>query len=464
MKEIFRIRYSIILMIILVSTVTLFVVTPIKHREITSLVIFGDNIQTDFKPFIEDGGIYISSDTIGKTIDEHIFYDNIASKLIVTTGMDVAKFKVGEKTVNLNLEDKDIPNEVKLVDGKVYVPIDVLKDIYNIDIQYNEKINTIVIDKKETDKGNILYNKVCVYSDIKTNSDVLTQLNKDEKIIVYTDSLKHNRWIKIKTSDNIVGYISKNSSTLQTTVVQNPVEEKKDKVVMFWQYGNSLTTLENSKITVVNIVSPTLYELKNSKGDITSKAATAYINKAKSLGYKVWPVITNGIDSASYSPTDTSLLMNSESARENLVKNILDILNRDNLDGINLDFENMRVDDRNLYTQFIRELAPLVRKQGKTISVDMYFVAYVDRKGVGESADYTILMGYDQRGNWSNESGSISEISWVEDNIKSLISDSKIPSDKLILGVPFYTRLWTEKLVQANLQQVCILLKRQIII
>ena len=51
-------------------------------------------------------------------------------------------------------------------------------------------------------------------------------------------------------------------------------------------------------------------------------------------------------------------------------------------------------------------------------------------------------MGYDQRGNWSKEPGSISEINWVEKNIDSLINDSNIPSSKIILGVPFYTRLW----------------------
>lgn len=62
-----------------------------------------------------------------------------------------------------------------------------------------------------------------------------------------------------------------------------------------------------------------------------------------------------------------------------------------------------------------------------------------------KAADYIILMGYDQRGAWSNTSGSISEVSWVEGNVKSLIEDSKIPADKIILGVPFYTRLWSEK-------------------
>lgn len=445
MKEIFRLKYAFILTLILVLTVLTFSNMPISSKEVTSLVIFGENIKTDFKPFIENGGVYISTDTIGKTIDEHIFYDNITSKIIITTKSDVAKFKVGEKRVSLNLEFKDIENEVKEVEGKLYFPINVVKDLYDIDINYNEKIDTIIIDKKANSTGDVLFNKVNVYSDIKTDSNVLTQLNKEDKITVYADSLKHNRWIKVKTEDNLVGYINKSSSTIVEPENIETEKVKKDKIVMFWQYGNTLSTLGNSKIDVVNVVSPTLYELKNSKGDIESRSATAYVNKAKSLGYKVWPIITNGIDSVSYSSTDTSLLMNSETARENLIKNILTVLERDNLDGINVDFESMKPDDRELYTQFIRELAPLVRKQNKVISVDMYFVNYVDRKGIGEAVDYAILMGYDQRGNWSNESGSISEISWVEKNIKSLMNDSEIPSEKIILGVPFYTRLWTEK-------------------
>jgi spore germination protein YaaH len=74
----------------------------------------------------------------------------------------------------------------------------------------------------------------------------------------------------------------------------------------------------------------------------------------------------------------------------------------------------------------------------------MYFVEYINRKGVGAATDYIVLMGYDQRGAWSSQAGSIAEVSWVEENINSLIEDSKIPSNKIILGIPFYTRLWTE--------------------
>ena len=189
-----------------------------------------------------------------------------------------------------------------------------------------------------------------------------------------------------------------------------------NKVVMFWQYGSNVKTLGN-KIDGVNVVSPTWYELKNSSGDIISEYSKEYYDKAKANGYEIWPIVTNGIDNADYSSKDTSDLMNSETSREKFIKNMLKIAQDNKLDGINIDFEAMKTDDKKLYTQFIRELCPIFRKYGIKVSVDMYFVAYMERGEIGKAADYVILMGYDQRGNWSSEEGSISEISWVEKNV-----------------------------------------------
>ena len=220
--------------------------------------------------------------------------------------------------------------------------------------------------------------------------------------------------------------------------------ENAEKINMFWQYGSELSTL-GDKIEGVNVVSPTWYELKNAEGDISSKASSKYLEKAKQNGYEVWPIITNGIDDVNYTAADTSAMVNSEYNREQFIKNLVEILKKDKVDGINIDFEAMRTEDRDVFTQFVRELAPILRNAGLKVSADIYFVAYVDRKGVGEAVDYVMLMGYDQRGNWSSVAGSISEISWVEENIESLMNDSKIPANKIILGIPFYTRLWTQK-------------------
>lgn len=427
------------------------------------LVIYGDNIETNYKPFKQDDGIYISVDTISKVIDKNIFYDKVATKIIVTTKNDVVKFKIDENLMSRNLEYININTSAKLYNGQPYVDIELLKDIYNINIEYNEETNTISIDKKSSTDIKVKYDRVNVYKSLSTDSEVLQTISTNNTVTLYNESLNHNRWYKVKTDSGIVGYIAKSNIDDSDVKAQEKRQEeekneevkegneKSDKLTMFWQYGSDLATLGSEKISGVGVVSPTWYELKNVNGDITSKYSQDYYNKAKEYGYEIWPIITNGIDSSSYSPDDTSSMLNSERNRENFIKNLVNIAKDDKIDGINIDFEAMKDEDRNLFTQFIRELAPLLRQNNIKLSVDMYFVKYIDRTRVGEAVDYVVLMGYDQRGAWSSEAGSIAEVSWVEKNINSLINDSKIDSSKIILGIPFYTRLWMVKAGDSNI-------------
>ena len=454
MEKIKRVIFTVVLFVIVLLV---FINTNLNlqiictERQEADLVIFGDNIETEYKPFVENTGIYLSKDIIEKYLDEYIYYDKMATKVIITTKNEVYKLKIDEKLMNKNFEDIAIENPAKLVDGQAYVDINLFKEVYGIKVGYNEKTSTISIDSLSTADTKVNYNNIKVYEDITIKSNILSTIGKKNTVTVYTESLKHNRWYKIKTDDGIIGYVAKNSVTLNNDESQNNNENSEninnqntEKITMFWQYGSNLTTLGN-KIDGVDVVSPTWYELKNSSGDITSEYNKKYYDKAKEYGYKIWPIVTNGIDSVNYLPADTSAMLNSEQNRENFIKNLLKLAKEHNLDGINIDFESMKEEDRLVYTQFIRELAAIFRNEGITVSVDMYFVSYIDRKGIGAASDYVILMGYDQRGSWSSESGSISEISWVDGNIDSLINSSKIPPEKIILGVPFYTRLWTEK-------------------
>ena len=422
--------------------------TSLKGSKNANLVIYGDNISTAYTPFIQDDGIYISVDTISKVIDSHIYYDKQATKVIITTEDTVLKFKIDENKAHRNFVEESISTPARFINDMAYIDINLVKDLYNIIVSYNEETLTISIDKTNDGNQVVKYNFTNVYEDLKTNSNVLKILNKGSKITVYTESLKHNRWYKIKTEDGIIGYISKNSVDVSNNssdkISNSNNSENAEKINMFWQYGSELSTL-GDKIEGVNVVSPTWYELKNAEGDISSKASSKYLEKAKQNGYEVWPIITNGIDDVNYTAADTSAMVNSEYNREQFIKNLVEILKKDKVDGINIDFEAMRTEDRDVFTQFVRELAPILRNAGLKVSVDIYFVAYVDRKGVGEAVDYVMLMGYDQRGNWSSVAGTISEISWVEENIESLMNDSKIPANKIILGIPFYTRLWTQK-------------------
>ncbi len=444
---------DIIKAIILLVTVTVlfFIAGDFNIKSIVckeaSLIIYGDTIASGYKPFVENGKIYLSVDTINQFIDEELLYDKDTEKVILTTEDALYKFKVGNNIATKNLVEYDAKSSCKSVDDKVYVDMNLVKDIYDIKCEYDEETQTISIDKLDTSDLHLNYNQVKLYSNINTKSEILETLGVDNTVTVYTESLKHSRWYKVKSDSGKIGYIEKSAVTVNKNEEKEPEEENhnaknEDKIIMFWQYKSRLDTL-GDKEPGVNVVSPTWYELADENGSVEIEFDRDYYNKAKEYGYKLWPIITNGIDNPELDvPEITSKLLNSELNRENLIRNIVGIIESNQLDGINIDFESMRADDKAMFTQFLRELYPMVKSVGAKLSVDIYFTNSIDRSGVGKACDYVILMGYDQRGTWSKEPGSISEISWVNNNITSLINDSNIPSDHIILGVPFYTRIW----------------------
>lgn len=441
-----------ITLLIIVAALFITAKSSIVKQGITNssskLVIFGDNIDKKYSPFVEDGKIYISVDTIESFIDEEIFYDIHTQKIIITNEEAVYKFKINSNKPTKNFETYTTETTAKVINDEPYIEMALIKDIYNIKSEYDEETNTISIDKKDFSDLNLNYNDVKLYSDINTNSQILETLNKNNTVIVYVDSLKHNRWYKVKSDSGKVGYIEKAAVTLRSETdneEENNVTTQQEKLIMFWQYGSNTDTL-GDKIEGVNVVMPTWFSISDSQGAVEINYSKEYYQKAKANGYELWPIITNGLDNLEIDKKAvTSEIMNNEESRENLIRNIAGLIEEYKLDGINIDFEGMKEEDKYLYTQFLRELYPIVKSKGAKLSVDIYFTNYIDRKGVGQACDYVMLMGYDQRGNWSDEAGSIAEVSWVEKNINSLIQDSEIDSSKIILGVPFYTRLWNIK-------------------
>ena len=414
-------------------------------KDKTNLIIYGDNVDKKYNPIIEDGKIYISFATISQFIDDKIFYDSETQKVIITNEDNVYKFVVGSNMATKNMKSYDANGICKDVGEQTYIDMTILKDVYNIKSSYDEDTNTVSIDKKDNSDIKLNYNGVNLYSDIRTNSKVLETLNKDNSVVVYVDSLNHSRWYKVKSDSGKIGYIEKSAVTIENVVDENENknEENKDKLVMFWQYGSNLDTLGN-KIDGVGVVMPTWYSVSDEYGTIDLEYDKEYYQKAKSYGYDIWPIITNSFGSQEVSSKDlTSKLINSETNRESLIQNIVEIVKNNNLDGINIDFEDMYPEDKYMFNQFLRELRPMLKEAGAKLSVDVYFTNYIDRKGVGDACDYFILMGYDQRGDWSgSDIGSIAEATWVDENVESLINDSNVDPQKIIIGVPFYTRLW----------------------
>ena len=166
------------------------------------------------------------------------------------------------------------------------------------------------------------------------------------------------------------------------------------------------------------------------------------MTKAHALGLEVWGLIDN------FDPQVSSYeVLSSTAARERLVNALIAEAIKHDLDGLNIDFEELTLETGVHYVQFLKELSVKCRANGIVLSVDNYvpfsYTAYYDLKTQGKVVDYVVIMAYDEHHGGSETAGSVASIGYVEQAIKNTCE--LVPNAQIIMGMPFYTRLWQEK-------------------
>ena len=155
-------------------------------------------------------------------------------------------------------------------------------------------------------------------------------------------------------------------------------------------------------------------------------------------------------EAATKSLSITSEIVNSYEKRQDLIEQLVNACVKYKLDGVNVDFENMKQEDKDMYSRFIIELTPRLKEIGMVTSVDVTapdgsetWSMCFDRHVIGDVADYIIFMAYDQYGVSSNKPGTTAGYDWVKLSLNKFLQTEEIDAEKIILAVPFYTRVWT---------------------
>ena len=221
------------------------------------------------------------------------------------------------------------------------------------------------------------------------------------------------------------------------------------KILMAWQptFEESVDVTKTEKVMGLNVISPSWFAIVGEDGLIKNKTDYRYVKAAHAKGYRVWPLITNSFD-----PALTHKILIDEQAREKVIKQLVIYARLYDFDGINLDFENIYDEDKELLSSFVKEIADALKLVNLKSSIDVtapsdasQWSTCYDRKALAEAVDYVMLMAYDEHWRTSPVSGSVASIGWVEKGIVNTLKD--VPKEKLVLGVPFYMREWQENLV-----------------
>ena len=429
----------------------------------TNLVINNSNITSSLKNdvVIENGIIYISQDDIENFFDPYVYYDEKYNQIVTTSNKQIASIVVGENSMTSNGSKVNISGTVIERNDILYLPFSSLKDVYNVEINYIESTDTITVDSKD---------RKYVLADSKSDNSVkayptsfsreVDTINANETVTVVQNENNENQvvdgWVEIRTDTGKLGYI-KEDELVNSLTVREAIEPEKQidgTVSMVWDYYYELSAAPDrtgTSIKGVNVVSPTFFTLvdegRGQVSDNVGDSGRAYIEWAHSNGYKIWPSISNG----SYIET-TSEIMNDYNLRQELIQNIVSLVMTYDLDGINIDFEYMHDEDKDLFSRFIIELKPRLSEIGAVLSVDVtapdgsdeWSLCY-DRHVIGDIADYIVFMAYDQYGESSQEAGTTAGYGWVKANIEKFLGQEGVEADKIILGIPFYTRVWKEQ-------------------
>ncbi|MDR4886349.1 glycoside hydrolase family 18 protein [Fredinandcohnia sp. QZ13] len=139
-------------------------------------------------------------------------------------------------------------------------------------------------------------------------------------------------------------------------------------------------------------------------------------------------------------------------SQEKLVNELIGVVERENLDGIDIDFEHPRTDAdaKNLY-QFIKTLGDKLHANNKELSIAVHSkihgqtlteLGYVKYEpAMFQYVDHVNIMAYDGQWDGGYHAENLSPYPFTESivNYWSTLFDShKLPKSKLVLGVPFY--------------------------
>ncbi len=447
---------AVLILIVLVTGIIYEVIhqnTPSRERadigelypvEEGTAAVISNGVLSESRALWSSQRAYLALSIVQNELNSRFYWDATEQLLVVTTANEVI-------TAGLDTTMEDGPVLLQ-EDGTVYVALDYVAQYTNIQVDTYTNPNRVFL---RTQWGETTTAGVEEEAQVRTEQDVkspvITDVSPGDRVTVLEQG---EEWSTVYTRTGFVGYMQNSQLTDQETVAdpgpyQAPAYTRTtldEKVFLVWHQVftesgvNSLERLLESA-QGLNVLAPTWFSIQDEEGNLESRASHEYVEIAHSRGIQVWALVEN----INIEGVNAVELLNVTSHRTNLINGLMAQAEEYNLDGINVDLEELPAEAGAGYIQLIRELSVACRQRGLILSVDNYvpsaWTEHYYRAEQGVVADYVVVMAYDEHYNGS-EPGSTASLEFVRQGVEDTLQE--VPAEKVICALPFYTRLWED--------------------
>lgn len=401
------------------------------------------------------GEPYAAYTYVESQLNSCFYWDEETKGILLTTSGGVQTLLPGDAAVAKTPGGQ--PAVQQESDGTVYISMDVVKEYTDLDYVYYSNPNRVVIRNEwdGVEQATVQSDTAQVRQKGGIKSLILADVQKGDTLL-YLENL--DNWCKVMTADGYTGYIqtediSEPEAIEARTAKKDSYERitRDHKINLVWHQSTSTESNDamaemTAEMTGVNVISPTWFSVTDGTGTISSLASADYVKLAHDAGREVWGLIDN-FNEAFDETTDLAYA----SVRSRIIEQLLAEAASCGMDGINVDFENLKEAGIPHYLQFLRELTSAAHTQNLVVSVDtpvpQAYTMYYQRGEQARFVDYMIVMAYDEHFAGSEEAGSVSSLPFVQQAVEEMTR--VMPADQVICGIPFYTRVWTEKFGQS---------------
>lgn len=426
----------------------------------TAMIV--DDKVLESRAVIQDGELYVPADIAAK-MDQRIYVDTKEGILSYATTAGVIQTRTGEAVYVIGKENKQTEKPILVrTDKSYYIALSFIGEHASCYYKEYKDPSRLVVMADRTKKYTfgVINSATRVRTGPGKKYPWITEVPEGGRVIVETATKQENEYMSVTTEDGVTGYIpvdrvdktEESAWKFEKTPESFPQKGLGKTVCLGWhQMTTNISSMPDSLAMAgcMNVLSPTWFALSDNKGNYTSLANTEYVDQAHARGLQVWGLVNDF-----GKKLKLSQILGVTSTRTKLINSLVGTAIQYDLDGINIDFENVTKDNAAAYLQFLRELTLKAHVNDLVISVDNYvpadYNAFYDLQEQGRIVDYVVMMGYDEHYPGGGKSGSVASLGFVEKGVKDTIA--RVPKERVIAALPFFTRLWKEEKTKSKVK------------